>query len=80
MKRKRPYVGVSSTGARTVFRSDAEPTGRTFGAQYSYCIGPFRTILGAFVMATLGANNPHMQTVADAERLAKEWKNETSSN
>jgi hypothetical protein len=68
----RPYVGKDvKTGKLHVFRSDVVPTDETFGRLYSYCIGPFRTMRGAKFMAEHGSNNPHCQTVSQAERLAK---------
>ncbi len=76
----RLYVGVKvsaftlegqQTGnVRTVFRSPSVPTVSTHGTLYNYCIGPFRTKRGADFMANYGGNNPHLQTVADAERIA----------
>lgn len=73
------YVGIrsdkSSTGTpntRVVFRNVLEPTPETH-PQYSAVIGPFRTVRGARFMAQFGANNPHCQTVADAERIAKDY-------
>jgi len=67
------YVGVRLTdGAgqtRTVFRSEQEPTRET--CSYVYVIGPFRTMAGAQFMADYGGNNPHLQHVDDAERLAR---------
>ena len=75
--RARYYVGLSATepGARKVFstRSRAVPTPSTHGHLYSAVIGPFRTKRGALVMARYGRNNPHLQTVADAEKLAAEY-------
>lgn len=73
------YVGIrsdkSSTGTpgtRVVFRNVLEPTPETH-PQYSAVIGPFPTVRGAEFMARYGANNPHCQTVADAEKLAKDY-------
>lgn len=71
-KSSRYYVGVNvKNNKREVFRSVTEPTEKSHGARYSYSIGPFRTKQGAEFMATYGRNNPHCQTVAEAERLAK---------
>jgi hypothetical protein len=66
---KRIYVGCNQTH-RITFRSAENPTTETHGHLYNAVIGPFRTMRGARWMATYGANNPHCQTVADAERLA----------
>lgn len=64
------YVGVKGS-TRKVFRSYTTPTSASHGGKYGYVIGPFRTLRGAFFMADYGRNNPHLQTVADAEELAK---------
>jgi hypothetical protein len=65
----RYYVGVRGK-RREVFRYAGNPTQRTHGKTYDYVIGPFRTRAGAVVMAKHGGGNPHLQTVADAERRA----------
>jgi hypothetical protein len=72
MYKQRIYVGASRlfTSQRSVFHSDSEPTAETH-PQYAYVIGPFRTKRAAEFMRDFGANNPHCQCVADAERLAK---------
>lgn len=67
----RLYVGSDHEGFRHVFKSDNVPTVKTHGAKFRYCIGPFVTLRGAEFMASYGCNNLHVQTVADAERLAK---------
>jgi hypothetical protein len=65
------YVGVRSHGrGLVVFTSKVTPTEMTHGHEYVYTIGPFRTKWGAIVMAKYGSNNPHIQSVADAERIA----------
>ncbi len=64
------YCGMKSNG-REVFRCAQTPTRTTHGAHYWAVIGPFRTKRGAQFMADYGRNNPHLQTVADAERIAK---------
>lgn len=69
----RIYVGVKGT-SREVFRSVSTPTQKSHGEKYAAVIGPFRTVGGAKVMAQYGRNNPHLQTVADAERMAKQLK------
>lgn len=70
--RPRPYVGITSNGDRETFRSLSNPTPEVYGKQYTAVIGPFRTVRGAEFMRLYGRANPHLQTVADAERLAKE--------
>ena len=69
-KRKRFYVGLGKH-ARVVFASAETPTEESHGGAYGAAIGPFRTKVGAWYMATYGGGNPHCLCVADAERLAK---------
>ncbi len=68
--RTKPYVGCKA-GKREVFKSEATPTEATHGHLYNAVIGPFRTMRGARFMAQCGGNNPHVQCVSDAERIAK---------
>jgi len=68
------YVGLAN-GKREVFKSDNAPTYATHGAKYQAVIGEFKTMRGAKFMRDYGANNPHIQTVNDAEKLAKLYKN-----
>lgn len=70
MKRNRFYVGLQA-GTRAVFTSPFTPTEGTHGHLYAAVIGPFTTEMGALFMREYGAGNPHLQTVADAERLAR---------
>ena len=70
MPTMRIYVGVKGN-TRKVFRSFTPPTKRMYGDKYNAVIGPFRTLRGAVFMADFGRNNPHIQTVRDAEELAK---------
>jgi hypothetical protein len=65
------YVGLTP-GKRVVFYSDVIPVQRV--GFYNAVIGPFRTKQGAEFMSKHGGANPHCQTVADAERLAKKYK------
>jgi len=70
MKSKRLYVAAPIGGdAYEVIRT-SEPTELFWGNRYALLIGPFRTRAGADFMAQYGRNNPHCQTVAQAERLA----------
>ena len=64
------YVGLTPNN-REVFLSKREPTFKTHQHKYNAVIGPFLTKRGAKFMAQHGSGNPHCQTVADAERLAK---------
>lgn len=72
MNRQRFYVGLSN-GKREVFKSASVPTEVTHGERYQAVIGPFQTKRGAEFMAKHGANNPHVQTVVDAERIARSF-------
>jgi len=66
-----PYVGIiNGTGRREVFECTFVPTMETHGTLYAAVIGPFETMRGARFMAEHGAANPHVQCVADAERIA----------
>ena len=70
----RYYVGLRhgvGKGKRVVFRSAVTPTIKSHGQRYAAVIGPFRTKRAAVMMATFGSGNPHLQTVLDAERMAK---------
>ena len=69
----RIYVGVKGT-TRKVFRSEQTPTKLSHGDKYNAVIGPFRSVAGAEVMAKYGRNNPHLQTVSEAEKMAKQLK------
>ena len=65
------YIGYSRiSDTPTILKLDSEPTSDTHGQSYAYFIGPFRTMRGAKYMARYGRNNPHLQHVNDAERLA----------
>lgn len=68
---KRVYVGLRIGGGRESFRCVHVPTEVTHGDRYRAVIGPFRTARGARFMVQYGEGNPHVQTVGDAERLAK---------
>lgn len=73
--RSRLWVGVRAN-VRSVFRAVGVPTHDTHGNLYTLTIGPFRTRAGADFMANSGAGNPHVQCVADAERIAARLKRE----
>lgn len=66
------YVGVKGV-KYTAFSSKDTPTEKEFGNLYGAVIGPFHTRRAAELMAKYGWNNPHLQTVSDAEKLAKDW-------
>lgn len=65
------YVGhVKGKMFGEVFKAATMPTRASHGKEYFATTGPFRTKRGAEFMANQ-YNNPHCQTVADAERIAK---------
>ena len=70
------YVGIRGTPERDreVFRSPHRHdlhAGLVPGP-FVACIGPFRTMRAARLMASRAAEgNPHLRCVADAERIAK---------
>ena len=68
---KKYYVGRRGNIINEVFTSTKTPTSETHGRLYSSVTGPFKTKKGAMFMAECGLNNPHCQTVSEAERLAK---------
>ena len=70
---KRYYVGCKG-GRREVFTAEKKPTEQSHGSRYNAVIGPFQTKKGAEFMAQQGGSNPHIQTVADAERAVKSQK------
>jgi hypothetical protein len=73
MLKNKIYLGIQGE-RREVFKANETPTTETHGARYSAVIGPFRTMRGAKFMQAHGANNPHCQNVAQAERLALKAK------
>lgn len=61
-------------GSREVFRSATTPTHETHGQTYKMVTGPFKTLRAARFMAVCqDGSNPHLQTVADAERISKKY-------
>ena len=67
--RQRWYVGLRS-GKRFAFKADTDPTQATHGDRFDAVTGPFRTKRAAF-WAVSQFNNPHFQTINDAERISK---------
>ena len=74
----RLYVGYKSAGKGETFWSATKPTHSSHGKTYLYVVGPFVTKAGAEFMRMFGHNNPHCQTVRQAERLAR-WYAEKQS-
>jgi len=70
MPHKKYYVGALSYQRKEIFQVSHTPTEDEYGDLYLYVIGPFRTKLGAEIMMKHGTNNPHIQHVRDAEKLA----------
>lgn len=71
----RVYVGMKA-GNWAVFRSSVTPTEETHGDTFNAVMGPFRTLRAARFTVKHGKGNPHIQTVSDAERIAKKYANE----
>jgi hypothetical protein len=69
------YVGIKEGWKQEMFRAPEIPTHETHGDKYLAVVGPFRTKAGAQFMIDYGRNNPHCRTVAEAEKLAKKYKN-----
>ena len=68
-----PYcLGKRPQGDWVLFWSVHTPTQETHGHLYTCAQGPFRTRLAARWFNRYGRGNPHVCTVADAERLAHE--------
>ena len=66
------YVGIRRADYRYErFTYSITPTLETHGSVYMAVIGPFRSKRGATFMAEHGSGNPHLQTVSEAERIAK---------
>ena len=69
----RSWMAIGIGVKREVFKAAEIPSSLTH-PQYYAVIGPFKTKGGAEFMQDYGEGNPHCQTVADAERLAKQKK------
>ncbi len=66
------YLGKRPQGDWALFAFHCTPTKETHGHLYTCAQGPFCTRLAARWFNRYGWGNPHVQTVADAERLARE--------
>ena len=66
------FLGKRPEGDWVLFSSPRTPTRETHGHLYTCAQGPFRTRLAARWFNRYGRSNPHVHTVADAERLARE--------
>ena len=66
------YLGKRPQGDWVLFTSSHKPTQESHGHLYTCAQGPFRTRLAARWFNRYGRGNPHVHTVADAERLARE--------
>ena len=70
------YVGSKvSNGDYERFKADSNPTKESHGHLYRFVIGPFITKRGASFMANYGKGNPHLQIVAECEKIAKIYQN-----
>ena len=73
--RKNIFVGIRKDRTRDVFKSEHRHDlyAGLCPEPFVACIGPFRTMRAANLMASPAAYaNPHIQCVADAERIAKQ--------
>ena len=66
------YLGKRPQGDWVLLCSIHTPTQETHGYLYTCAQGPFRTRLAVRWFNRYGRGNPHVCTVADAERLAHE--------
>ena len=66
------YLGKRPQGDWVLFAFTRTPTQETHGHLYTCAQGPFQTRLAARWFNRYGRGNPHVRTVADAERLARE--------
>lgn len=85
MSRAHFYVGYRNYDnhkySKHLFKSAETPTGETHGDLYFAVLGPFRTKLGAVCDILYADNgNPHIQCVADAERIAKQYEAELKAH
>lgn len=72
----RIWVGRGK-GKHEIFRAATNPTQESHGALYNAAIGPFKTLRGAKAMLHYGRyGNPHIQCVADAERIGLQHADE----
>jgi len=70
------YIGITALDGQYIpFVPDVEETQAALYARYKdlhiALIGPFQTKRAAIWAAKYGNGNPHFQTVADAEKLAR---------
>lgn len=72
------YVGILSGFNFEAFKSNRTPS-PSLTPRYLATIGPFKTKRAAIWMTTDGKNNPHCQTVEDAERISKAQSAERKS-
>jgi hypothetical protein len=66
------YLGKRPQGDFVRFQSPTVPTRESHGDRFTVVIGPFQSKVGAAFFARYGANNPHIRTAGDAERLARQ--------
>jgi hypothetical protein len=65
------YIGHLRGGKLQAFQSNKLPTHESHGKLYYAVTGPFKTKRAALWAEKYGYNNPHFQTIDDAERLSK---------
>lgn len=81
MSKKQYYIGVANNQREIILilwmETQRERKGQV--SKYHYTIGPFYTKRGAVFMRDHGQNNPHCQTVQDAERLGRLYQKQYSN-
>jgi len=71
-ERKKWYIGmVYETLKYHAFNSLPYPSRETMGNEYLYVVGPFKTKRAAKWAEKYAYDNPHFNTVEDAERISK---------
>lgn len=75
-QRRKPYIGIDKNGDWFGFSSVNTPT-RESTPEFVAVIGAFKTKKAQLWALQHGKNNPHFQTVNDAERLSKETPKES---
>lgn len=71
--RKKWFVGIKPGGSRVMFADDHTPTPERY-PDIVAVIGPHQTKRGAILMRDIGAGNPHLQTAADADHMARYFR------
>ncbi len=68
------YLGYrNASTVRELIQCATFPTFETHGKTFAATVGPFKTKRGAIFMRDHGQGNPHCCTVAQAEKLGKQY-------